>query len=94
MTAEARNKTKRGKEIILEPFGREHWAFGATRSGPERSVTTQNASRNANCITRGSPESDVILATPPLVIFPFGWPNSGVFVTLNTSQSASMLKFS
>ncbi len=36
---------------------------------PERN---QKEIRSANCITRGSPESEVMLATPPLVILPLG----------------------
>src|SRR5262244_1267558 len=46
----------------------------------------QNDTLNANCITRGSPESVVMLPTAPLVALEFGCPNSGVLLTLKTSH--------
>src|SRR5215472_12814165 len=46
----------------------------------------QKDSLKANCITLGSPESVVMLPAAPLVMFPLGWPNSGVLVRLKTSH--------
>lgn len=61
------------------------------KAGVHEAGSAQNVNRSANCMTRGSPDSVVMLAALPLVILPFGWPNSGVFVTLKTSQRASTL---
>src|SRR2546429_6789878 len=49
----------------------------------------QNTSRSANCITRGSPASLVIVATAALLMFDSGTPNSSALKRLNTSQRSS-----
>src|SRR2546429_2320008 len=49
----------------------------------------QNTSRSANCITRGSPASLVIVATAALLMFDSGRPNSSALKRLNTSQRSS-----
>src|SRR5262249_16229863 len=54
----------------------------------------QNDTLRANCITRGSPESVVILPTAPLVTLEFGCPNSGVLLTLKTSHRNCRLALS
>src|SRR5262249_11716237 len=47
---------------------------------------TQNSNLKANCITRGSPESVVILPTAPLVKLFWGCPKITALATLKTSQ--------
>src|SRR5580698_2065804 len=69
--------------------------YGSPRSSvAEPDVPAYQFTRMANCMTRGSPESEVMDAALPLLTFPLGWPNKAWLATLNTSHRASAFQFS
>src|SRR5262247_3611684 len=70
----------------LPPFASQDIPAGSSSRQAQFTGNVQNDSRSANCISRGSPASELILPTEPLLRLEVGCPNSAWLNRLNTSQ--------